>query len=285
MTTSGATPAAQIGILEAMSANDPNDDPLWSRLRREAQELQEREDLLKPLARASVLDRTSFPDALASVLSSRLCEHALPAVDLHRLFEPLLSLPAIAEASRRDLAAVVERDPAAHGRALVPFLHFKGFQSLQAHRIAHHLWTEGRLELALHLQGRIALVYGVDFHPAARIGSGIMIDHATGVVVGETAVIGNDVSMLHGVTLGGTGKDSGDRHPKVGHGVLLGSGAKILGNVKIGDGSKIGAGSVVLADVPPHCTVVGVPARVVGRPRCEEPGLLMDQHIEEDTEV
>lgn len=266
------------------AANTPS-EPLWERLKLEARRLVDREELLKPLVRAHVLDRSHFADALASVLSSRLCEHALPAVDLHRLFEPVLSLPDIALASAKDLLAVVERDPAAQSLAIVPFLHFKGFQSLQAHRISHHLWHAGRPDLAFHLQGRSALVYGVDFHPAARIGSGIMIDHATGVVVGETAVIGDDVSMLHGVTLGGTGKQTGDRHPKVGNGVLLGSGAKILGNVRIGDGSKVGAGSVVLTHVPPHCTVVGVPARVVGRPRTSEPGLAMDQEIEDDSEV
>jgi serine O-acetyltransferase len=265
----------------------PNDtiEPLWQRLKREAEQLKAREELLKPLVRSHVTDRTHFADALAMVLSSKLCEHALPAVDLHRLFEPILGLPEIAAAAANDLAAVVERDPAAQALAIIPFLHFKGFQSLQAHRIAHHLWNTGRPDLAFYLQGRVALVYGVDFHPAARIGSGIMIDHATGVVVGETAVIGNDVSMLHGVTLGGTGKQTGDRHPKVGNGVLLGSGAKILGNVHIGDGSKVGAGSVVLSDVPSHCTVVGVPARVVGRPRSSEPGLAMDQDIEDDSQV
>lgn len=268
-----------------MTAPNTTTEPLWQRLRLEAERLMAREDLLKPLVRAFVTDRTDFADALAAVLAGKLCEHVLPAVDLHRLFEPILALPEIALAATKDLAAVVERDPAAQGLAIIPFLHFKGFQSLQAHRISHHLWSSGRPDLAFHLQGRMAIVYGVDFHPAARIGSGLMIDHATGVVVGETAVIGDDVSMLHGVTLGGTGKQTGDRHPKVGNGVLLGSGAKILGNVRIGEGSKVGAGSVVLTDVPPHCTVVGVPARVVGRPRSSEPGLAMDQEIEDDSQV
>lgn len=265
-----------------MTTRYASTDPLWHRLRHEAEILVAKEELLKPLVRAFILDRTDFADALATVLSSRLCEHVLPAVDLHRMFETILAIPEIASASRQDLSAVVERDPAAQSVA-IPFLHFKGFQSLQAYRISHQLWISDRKDLATYLQGRIALVYGVDIHPAARIGSGILIDHATGVVVGETAVIGNDVSMLHGVTLGGTGKQSGDRHPKVGNGVLIGSGAKILGNVRIGDGSKVGAGSVVLSDVPAHCTVVGVPARVVGRPRTDEPGLAMDQEIEDDS--
>jgi serine O-acetyltransferase len=268
-----------------MTPSNSVNKPLWQRLKLEAERLAAREELLKPLVRAHVTHRMNFADGLASVLSSKLCEHSLPAVDLHRLFEPILEMPEIAQAAGKDLLAVVERDPAAQSLAIIPFLHFKGFQALQAHRISHHLWTTGRPDLAFFLQGRIAIVYGVDFHPAARIGWGIMIDHATGVVVGETAVIGNDVSMLHGVTLGGTGKQTGDRHPKVGNGVLLGSGAKILGNVHIGDGSKVGAGSVVLSDVPAHCTVVGVPARVVGRPGTNHPGLAMDQNIEDDGEV
>jgi len=261
---------------------DPS-DPIWLRLRQEAEAILASEELLAPLVRSCITDRSSFEDALSTVLAGRLGEHSLPVVDLHRLFAPTLMRPEIAHASRRDLSAVVERDPAAQSLA-IPFLHFKGFQSLQAYRVSHHLWNTGRKDLALYLQGRISLVYGVDIHPAARIGSGILIDHATGVVVGETAVIGNDVSMLHGVTLGGTGKQTGDRHPKVGNGVLFGSGAKVLGNVRIGDGSKVGAGSVVLSDVPPHCTVVGVPARVVGRPRTAEPGLAMDQQFEDDSE-
>ena len=259
-------------------------DPLWLRLRQAAQALLDSEALLGTLVRTCITDRSHFEDALATVLAGRLGETALPPADLHSLFLPILARPEIGQASRTDLSAVVERDPAAPSLA-IPFLHFKGFQSLQAYRIAHHLWTAGRQDLALYLQGRITLVYGVDIHPAARIGTGILIDHATGVVVGETAVIGNDVSILQGVTLGGTGKQTGDRHPKVGNGVLLGAGANILGNVRIGDGSKVGAGSVVLSDVPPHCTVVGVPARVVGHPRTQEPGLAMDQDIEDDSQV
>ncbi len=258
-------------------------DPIWQRLRHEADALVARESLLGAFARSFIGERSHFEDALAAILANRLGEMALGASDLHQLFLPILARTEIGNASRKDLSAVVERDPAAQSLAL-PFLHFKGFQSLQAYRVAHFLWNSGRKDLAVYLQGRIALVYGVDIHPAASIGFGILIDHATGVVVGETAVIGNDVSMLHGVTLGGTGKQTGDRHPKVGSGVLLGAGAIILGNVRIGDGSKVGAGSVVLADVPPHCTVVGVPARVVGHPRANEPGLSMDQAIEDDGE-
>jgi serine O-acetyltransferase len=257
-------------------------DPIWDILRREARETADREPFLKSFVDASILLRQNFEDALAMVLAQRLSEERMASAFLHSLFHPMLRHPEIASATRRDLQAVVERDPAAAGLHVVPFLNFKGFQALQAHRISHALWNSDRKDMAFHMQSRIATTFGVDFHPAARIGSGILIDHATGVVVGETAVIGDGVSMLHGVTLGGTGKASGDRHPKVGNGVLLGAGAKILGNIRIGEGSKVGAGSVVLADVPPHVTVVGVPARIVGRPHVASPGLDMDQQVEVD---
>jgi serine O-acetyltransferase len=195
--------------------------------------------------------------------------------------EAFAASPEIREAIRRDLSAVLERDPAARGVAQ-PFLHYKGYHALQSQRVAHWLWNEGRQPLAFYLQNRISEVFAVDIHPAARIGKGILIDHGTSVVIGETAVVGDDVSMLHEVTLGGTGKESGDRHPKVGNGVMIGAGAKILGNVRIGNGSKVAAGSVVLDEVPPHATVAGVPARVVGKPQTEEPALSMDQKL--DTE-
>ncbi|HXP91417.1 MAG TPA: serine O-acetyltransferase [Fibrobacteria bacterium] len=264
-----------------MNPHEP--DRIWEHLRLEARAIADREPVMEALVEDRILVRSDFWDALAAVLSRRLAEEATTAQTLHDLFAPILRERSISKASRRDLSAVVERDPAANRTLLVPFLHFKGFQSLQAYRIAHRLWTSGRRDLALYLQGRIATVYGVDFHPAAVIGEGILIDHATGVVVGETAVVGNDVSMLHGVTLGGTGKDTGDRHPKVGNGVLLGAGAKVLGNIRIGQGSKIGAGSVVLSDVPEHVTVVGVPARIVGRPQVDQPALDMDQTVESST--
>ncbi|MBK9578443.1 MAG: serine O-acetyltransferase [Fibrobacteres bacterium] len=254
-------------------------DPLWERLRLEASEIARREPFLEPLVDSCILGEECYEDALATMLAMRLSEASLPAAAMRLMFAPLLRDPAVAEASRRDLSAVVERDPAAQSVAL-PFLHFKGFQSLQAYRISHQLWTSGRCDLALYIQGRISTVYGLDFHPAAKVGAGILIDHGTGVVVGETATIGDDVSILQGVTLGGTGKQMGDRHPKIGNGVLLGAGAKVLGNIRVGDCSKVGAGSVVLHEVPPHCTVVGVPARVVGTPRAAHPALDMDQEIE-----
>ena len=180
---------------------------------------------------------------------------------------------------RADIQAVVARDPACRGFS-VPLLYFKGFHSIQAYRVAHHYWVRDRKALALYLQSRISEVFAVDIHPGARIGKGILFDHATSIVIGETTVIDDDFSMLHEVTLGGTGKAGGDRHPKIGRGVLIGAGAKVLGNVTIGEGAKVGAGSVVLDDVPPHCTVAGVPAKPVGYPAHALPALEMDQAID-----
>jgi serine O-acetyltransferase len=237
----------------------------WTQLRCEANMIARHEPLLADQVLNLILRHGSFADALAGLVGSKLKDEATPAEVLARLArEAIAADPAIAEAALADLRAVRERDPAA-GRLITPFLHFKGYQGLQAYRIAHWLWHEGRAELARHLQSRISECFAIDIHPAARIGSGILIDHGHGVVIGETAVVEDDVSMLHGVTLGGTGKERGDRHPKVHSGVLLGAGAKILGNIVIGAGSKVGAGSVVLQDVPPRSTVVGVPARVVSR--------------------
>ena len=181
----------------------------------------------------------------------------------------------ISLAARRDLLAVCDRDPACN-RYSEPFLYYKGYQGLQAYRIAHWLWQRQRTAMALYFQHRIACEFDVDIHPAARIGRGIMLDHATGLVIGETAVVGNNVSILQSVTLGGTGKEEGDRHPKIGNGVLISAGAKILGNIRVGEGAKVGAGSVVLEDVPPHTTVAGVPAKVVGKPSSDQPALEMD---------
>ena len=186
--------------------------------------------------------------------------------------------PALVAAAEADLKAVFERDPACRGY-VQPFLFFKGFQALQTHRVAHWLWTQGRETLAFYLQSRVSELFQMDIHPATRIGRGIFVDHGTGIVIGETAVVGDDVSMLHGVTLGGTGAERGDRHPKVGKGVLLGAGAKVLGNIKIGDYAKVASGSVVLRDVPAGCTAAGVPARLVNCPTCEEPAKSMDHTL------
>ncbi len=238
------------------------------------------EPMLASYLHASVLNHRTLEDSLSYLLAGRLASAYFSAMSFREIIDDAFCASAeIQEAIRCDLTAIVDRDPAARGVAQ-PFLHYKGFHALQAYRVAHWLWQHERHALAFFCQNRISEVFGIDIHPAARIGKGILIDHGTGVVIGETAVVGDNVSMLHEVTLGGTGKETGDRHPKVGHGVLLGAGAKVLGNVRIGDGAKIGAGSVVLNDVPPHTTVAGVPAKIVGRPRTEAPALSMDQHIE-----
>lgn len=255
-------------------------DVVWNSLRKQVTEMAESEPMMASYLHATVLNHGRLEDALSFVLAGKLASPHLLAMSFREVIATALDRsPAIGVAIRRDLTAVVERDPAARGVA-EPFLHYKGFHALEAHRIAHWLWEQNRQPLAFYFQNRISEVFAVDIHPAARMGQGILIDHGTGVVIGETAVVGDDVSMLHAVTLGGTGKETGDRHPKVGSRVMIGAGAKILGNVKIGEGAKIGAGSVVLAEVPPHTTVAGVPARVVGRPRSESPALAMDQDIE-----
>ncbi len=254
-------------------------DPLWQAIREEVAADAAREPVLASFLHAAVLNHKTLEDALAFQLATKLESPVLPAMTVRELItEAMDEDPGIGKSMRADIRAVRERDPAATTFS-EPFLYFKGFQSLQAHRAAHWLWQQGRKALALYLQSRTSEVFGVDIHPAAQIGKGILIDHATSVVVGETAVIEDNVSMLHEVTLGGTGKETGDRHPKVRHGVLIGAGAKILGNVEIGACAKVGAGSVVLEDVAPHCTVVGVPAQVVGDCCDDEPSRQMDHRI------
>lgn len=244
--------------------------------------MMESEAMLASYLYQTVLSHQSLEDSLSFLLAAKLATPYLLAMSLRDVIAQAFAADRqIREAVRRDLCAVLERDPAAHGLAQ-PFLHYKGFHALESYRVAHWLWMNDRKPMAFFLQNRISEVFAVDIHPAARMGKGILIDHGTSVVIGETAVVGDDVSMLHEVTLGGTGKESGDRHPKVGHGVLIGAGAKILGNVKIGDGSKIASGSVVLHEVPPHATVAGVPAKIVGRPSVEEPALQMDQQLDKD---
>jgi len=261
-----------------------NNDPVWAMLRDEVLRMADSEAMLASYLHATVLNHRTLEDALSYLLAEKLASPYLSAMSLREVFDEAFCASAeIREAIRSDLTAVLNRDPAARGVAS-PFLHYKGFHALESYRAAHWLWGEGRHALALYCQNRISEVFAVDIHPAARVGKGILIDHGTSVVIGETAVVGDDVSMLHEVTLGGTGKETGDRHPKVGHGVMIGAGAKILGNVKIGDGAKIGAGSVVLDHVPSHTTVAGVPAKIVGRPQAEAPALVMDQRIESEEE-
>ena len=259
-------------------------DPVWEQIRTEVAKEVQNEPTLASFLHAVVLNHKSFEDALSFHLANKLDSSTLPAVLVRDLIDEALEGDAsIGRKARADLEAVTTRDPACRGPH-IPLLYFKGFHAIQSYRIAHYYWNQGRQPLACFLQSRMSEAFGVDIHPAARIGAGILIDHATGVVVGETAVIENDVSMLHEVTLGGTGKESGDRHPKVRRGVLIGAGAKLLGNIEIGEGAKIGAGAVVLDPVPPHTTVAGVPAKPVGRPREEAPALEMDHHLVDEGE-
>jgi serine O-acetyltransferase len=240
--------------------------------------------MLASFLHATILNHRSLEDALSFMLSSKLESTALSSLTLRDLIgEAFRKSDRIPQAIRADLRAVCERDPACKTYS-TPLLFFKGYQALQAYRAANYYWTAGRTELALFLQSRISEVFAVDIHPAARVGMGILIDHATSVVIGETAVVEDNVSMLHEVTLGGTGKVSGDRHPKVRHGVLIAAGAKILGNIEIGEGAKVGGGAVVLENVAPHTTVVGVPANPVGRTKSDEPALDMDHSITQDAQ-
>ncbi len=247
----------------------------WSEIRRHAHDIVTREPALQTLLNQTVLDRQSFAECLTYRLTRKLVNHAASIEVLHQTFmEAFLHKPMILQQVACDMIAVNDRDPACPD-VLTPLLYFKGLQALICYRVGHYLWNEGRTEFALYLQSLISETFAVDIHPAAQIGCGILLDHATGFVAGETAVIENDVSILHEVTLGGTGKERGDRHPKVRSGVLLGAGAKILGNVEIGEGAKVGAGSVVLKDVPPHTSVAGVPAQIIGQASEASPALGM----------
>jgi serine O-acetyltransferase len=258
------------------------EDPVWEEIRREVRVDVDAEPMLAGHLHATILKHKSLEDALSFHLAGRLGSSTIHEMTYREVIEEAFeSDPEIGRALRADLLGVRERDPACRGFATA-FLYFKGFHALQSHRVAHWLWCVGREALALHMQSRNSERFAVDIHPAARIGKGILIDHATGVVIGETAVIEDNVSILHEVTLGGTGKQTGDRHPKIRAGVLLGAGAKILGNIEVGRGAKVAAGSVVLENVPPHSTVAGVPATVVGRPKTQLPALEMDQSLSGD---
>ncbi|MEM6676984.1 MAG: serine O-acetyltransferase [Pseudomonadota bacterium] len=255
-------------------------DPVWSQMRDEAAALTEREPLMASLIHGAVLHHPDLEGALAYRIATKLATHEMPAILMRELVEEAMAAsPAIGIAARADIAAVFERDPACE-RLIQPLLYFKGFLAIQCHRVAHHLWHAGRRDLALYIQMRVSEMFSIDIHPNARIGRGIMIDHAHSVVIGATAVVGDDVSMLHGVTLGGTGKEGGDRHPKIGDGVLIGAGAKVLGNITIGKCSRVAAGSVVLHPVPANRTVAGVPAKVVGEAGCSRPSHSMDHKID-----
>jgi serine O-acetyltransferase len=252
-------------------------DDLWELMREEAQAKAAGEPILGSYFHATILNHETFGSALSFRLASKLDNPMLPTMLIRDVIkEAAADDPNILRAAEIDMLATYSRDPACTDLS-TPFLFYKGFHALQAHRVAHWLWNQERHSLAFYFQNQMSAIFGVDIHPAARIGCGIMFDHATGIVIGETTVVEDDVTMLHGVTLGGTGKDQGDRHPKVRHGVLIGAAASIIGNIEIGEGAKVGAGSVVMKDVPPHVTVAGVPAEIIGTPASDLPAEDVDQ--------
>ena len=252
---------------------------LWDVMRDEAKSKASEEPILGSYFHATILNHHSFGSALSFRLASKLDNPMLPTMLIRDVInEAIEDDVTILKSAEIDMLATCSRDPACRDLT-TPFLFFKGFHALQAHRVAHWLWGHGRQTLAQFFQNQISVTLGIDMHPAAQIGSGIMLDHATGIVVGETAVIEDDVSILHSVTLGGSGKQSGDRHPKISRGVLLAAGCKVIGDIEVGEGAKVGAGSVVLEDVPPFVTVAGVPARVVGKTDGTVPAHDMDQRL------
>lgn len=255
------------------------EDTIWLSLYDDAEREARKEPLLASYLHAIVLNHKTLEEALAFHLAGKLSSSSLQPMLMREVIDQVFEeSETIGVEFRADLKAIQERDPAAYNLA-APFLHYKGFHALQSYRVANWLWKSGRKGLASHLQNRMSELFGVDIHPAATIGKGILIDHATSVVIGETAVIEDDVSILHEVTLGGTGNTIGDRHPKVRKGVLIGAGAKVLGNVEIGEYSKIAAGSVVLTSIPPNSTAAGVPAKVIGKPFADIPAYAMNQMI------
>jgi serine O-acetyltransferase len=261
-------------------ANLASVDPVWSTIRLEADEVARDEPLMASLVHAGILHHASLERALSYRIAQKLASQEMSDLILREIAdEAYEDDPALGVSARADILAVFERDPACH-RYLQPLLFFKGFQALQCYRIGHWLWQRRRRDMAYFIQMRTSEVFGVDIHPGARVGNGVMMDHAHSIVIGETAVVGDNVSMLHSVTLGGTGKEDGDRHPKIGDGVLIGAGAAVLGNIRVGQCSRIAAGSVVLQEVPPCKTVAGVPARIVGEAGCAEPSKTMDQLLD-----
>ena len=250
---------------------------LWQAIRHEVKLRADFEPIMSTFFHATVLNHDTFEGALSFLLASKLDSIVVSSMAIREIFdEAYRKDPTIIRAAEIDIKAVRSRDPACNSYS-TPLLFYKGFHALQSHRVAHWLWSQDRHSLAFYLQNQMSAIFGVDIHPAAQIGCGIMFDHATGVVIGETSIVEDDVTMLHGVTLGGTGKEQGDRHPKVRHGVLIGASASIIGNIEIGEGAKVGAGSVVMKDVPQHVTVAGVPAEIVGRPKGNSPAEDVDQ--------
>lgn len=250
---------------------------VWEHVHLEAKSLVEDEPALASFFHTTILRHKTLSSALSYILAEKLASTTMPAVTLRDIIlEAYYAEPKMVSQAARDIIAVISRDPAVK-HYCTPLLYLKGYHALQAYRIGHWLWKHNRQALAIFLQNEVSVKLGVDIHPAAKIGCGILLDHATGIVVGETAVIENDVSILQSVTLGGTGKESGDRHPKIREGVMIGAGAKILGNIEVGRGAKIGAGSVVLQPVKAHTSVAGIPAKLVGKPVSDKPALDMDQ--------
>ena len=256
--------------------DDPRVDPVWTAIRTEAEDVARTEPLMASMVHAVVLNHRTLEDALSYRIAEKLASTEMPALLLRELCDTAFAdQPAIGIAARADIVAVRDRDPFCD-RVLQPLMFFKGFLGIQAYRVSHWMWNAGRKDLAMFIQMRVSELFSMDINPGARLGQGLMIDHAHSIVIGETAVVGNDVSILHGVTLGGNGKDTGDRHPKIGDGVLIGAGAKVLGNIRVGNCSRVAAGSVVLKDVPPCKTVAGIPAKIVGEAGCDRPSYSMN---------
>jgi len=257
-------------------------DPIWADVRLEAERIVAADPAIASFVYATILNHDRLEDAVVHRVAQRLDTAVVSAEAIRVAYnEALADQPDIGQMMRSDIAAVYDRDPACD-RRIEPVLYFKGFHAIQTHRLAHWLWNRGRRDFALYLQSRASAIFQVDVSPAAPMGRGIFFDHATGIVIGRTSVIEDNVSMLQGVTLGGTGKETGDRHPKVRRGVLIGAGAKILGNIEIGEGAKVAAGSVVLQAVPPYTTVAGVPAKIIGEIGGNaEPSHVMDQTFED----
>jgi serine O-acetyltransferase len=265
----------------AQKQSRPNDavqklDPVWAKIRDEADAIVRHEPEIGTFIFSSILHHDTLEAAVIHRVAERLDHQDVTAELIRQAYTDALEAdPKLGEAFRADIVAVFDRDPATD-RFIEPVLYYKGFHAIQTHRLAHWLWSQGRKDFAYYIQSRSSAVFQCDIHPAARVGRGIFLDHATGLVVGETAVIGDNVSMLHDVTLGGTGKDHGDRHPKIADGVLIGAGAKIIGNIEIGHCARVAAGSVVLSAVPHNVTVAGIPAKIVGDAPCAEPSRTMD---------
>jgi serine O-acetyltransferase len=276
----GSIPMSKLSV--ARGPNLQPVDPIWSAVREEATEAVERDPLLAAFLYATIINQDSLEEAVIHRLAERLAHQDLGADIIRQSFQAMLRAnPEWSSIVRVDIQAYYDRDPACD-RFLMPVLYFKGFHAVQTHRLAHWLWHKDRKDFAYYLQSRSSAVFQTDIHPAAPIGRGIFLDPATGLVVGETAVIEDDVSILHGVTLGGTGKEYSDRHPKIRRGVMLGAGAKIIGNIEIGHCARVAAGSVVLKPVPHNTTVAGVPARVIGEAGCPEPSRTMDQYFHDN---